>query len=323
MPIKFTTKKPSAVTEAPEETPEETPEDHEPDFKIKDFPQNNVSYLLHQNAPRNRPPRHHNLIHISDLDPARRWCPREPALLTKLNRSRPHTFLATAQRMTFGMGVKGADLFMELLPPERVWGHWKCRACGHEHYYTTTPAQCSKCAGKRGALRYKEVLVRDPETGIVGSVDCFVDILGNGVFTGVEIKTEGNESFKKRSKPTFDHEWRTCGYLWLMNKDQKLPKLIVNTEEMRIVYITKEGWDAAPHIKEWGLGDWAKSPVKEYKVARNDDMVAGQLEKAKTYRVWRNAFDYGKVLPLPERMACSSYSCARAKECPVRKECWK
>lgn len=305
-------------------------EDHEPIFVIKDFPQNYITYHIHKNTASSRPARAHNVVHASDLDPVREWCPREPALLTMHNKKRPAGFLSTAQRMTFGMGYKGADLLMDLIPPEKVWGHWKCRACKHEMKFRYTPEKCDGCGGDRKALKYVEVFLRDPNSGIVGSVDCFVDILGNGMKTPIEIKTEGNEGFKARSKPEFDHEWRTMLYLWLIEKTPQMKGKGLNHQEGRVMYFTKEGYADAPKIKEWKLPDWGKSAIKEYWVNRNDDMIQNRIDLAQSYRDWRNEWDafdgppIGQKVDLPDRIPkCTSPACTRAKDCPVRVECWK
>lgn len=300
-------------------------QDHEPLFKIKDFPQNHILWHIHKTAPSQRPPRAHNVVHASDLDPARQWCPREPALLTLTGKTRPHEFVSTAQRMTWGMGYKGADLLMDLIPSKMQWGSWTCRACKHEHPLQYKPSACGNCGGSDRALRYVEVFLRDPITEVVGSVDLFVDILGNGMKTPIEIKTEGNDSFKKRTKPEFDHEWRTMLYLWLIDQTPQMKGKGLNAQEGRILYFTKEGWADEPKIKEWKMSDWPKSSVKEYFVQRNDDMIANALEQAGIYRTWRRGFDAGLFaahsIALPTGI-CMSIGQTRAKNCAVCKECF-
>ena len=301
-------------------------EDHEAIFEITDFPQNYVKFHIHKHTAGKHPARAHNVVHISDLDPAREWCPREPAILSYTKTNRPDGFTSTAQAMTWGMGEAGADLLISMIPPEQVWGHWKCRACDHKVRFAYTPKLCEKCGAKRAAFKYQEVLVRDPDTGIVGSVDCFVDILSNGLRTGIEIKTEGNDSFKKRTKPTFDHEWRCKGYMWLMSRDPLMKGKHLNLKEMRVLYFTKEGWDTDLKIKEWPVSDSAKSSVKEYWSRRDDTVIENQLERARAYREWRNAHDKDGGIHLslfPDRIPkCKSIGCARAKQCSVKVKCW-
>jgi len=327
--IKFKTHLPKATAAAEDEEHVKLPPDDKPStvFQIKHFPQNHLTYQIHKHTAGTRPARSHNVVHASDLDPARKWCAREPALLTLHKKKRPARFVPTAQRMVWGMGYKGADLLMELIPPEKVWGNWKCRSCGHEVKYQYTPKKCAGCGGSNKAIRYVEVFLRDPETGIVGSVDLFVDMLGNGLKVPIEIKTEGNEGFKSRVKPEFDHEWRTMLYLWLTAKTPWVQDKGLSNQEGRVVYFTKEGYINQPLIKEWGLKDWGKSAIKEYWVARNDDMIQNQIDYQKTYRAWRNKYDdpiqdIGD-LPLPARVSTAkSKNCTRCKDCPVQKECW-
>jgi len=299
--------------------------DHEPLFQIKDFPENHVLYHIHKNTPAPRSARPHDVVHASDLDPVRNWCPKEPALLTLHKKKRKSDFVSTAQRMTWGMGYKGADLLMDLIPRQKVWGNWKCRSCSHEMKFSYSPTKCGGCGGNWKAIRYVEVFLRDPVSKIVGSVDCFVDILGNGIKTPMEFKTEGNSSFKPRTKPEFDHEWRTMLYLWLIAQTPGMVDKGLNPNEGRVLYFTKEGWADCPKIKEWKLSDWPKSSVKEYWVNRNDSMVANKIDAAMSYRLWREKHDLGvspNDNPMPERV-CQTAQDTKAKNCVVCKECFK
>lgn len=327
MPIKFTvvpTKQ--STSNFVDDIPPEPPKSKQQLIQIKDFHQNHIRYHIHKNTAGPRKPRHHNVVHISDLDPSRNWCPREPALLTTTGKKRESNFISTAQSTVFRMGYKAADLLMDLIPPEQIWGHWKCRACKHQMKFAYTPHKCSKCGADREALKYQEVLVRDPATGVVGSVDCFVDILSNGKRTGVEIKSEMNDDFKSRTKATFDHEWRSKGYMYLMARDPIVRKKGVNLEEMRIMYISKGGWVEDAQIKNWPVIDSGKTAIKEYWCHRDDSVVANQFELATAYREWRKFFDEPTMapsVPMPKRhKKCTSIGCTMASSCPVRKECW-
>lgn len=325
MPVKFKTKAMQHSTKAKAAAaPDADGVDHEPAFLIQDFAENYISFHVHKATAGPRKARHHNVVHASDLDPVRQWCPREPALLTKLNMKRPDTYLTTAQKMVFEWGHAGADMLIGLLPDNVVWGNWQCGLCESEVSFSYRPKKCTKCDAHGTWFGYREVFVRDPTTGVVGSIDLMVDLLGNGVKIPVEIKTEGNETFKGRSKPTFEHEWRTMLYLRLIAADPHMKKHGVSTLTGRVVYLCKEGFEDAPRIKEWGLPDAGKSSIKEYWVKRNDDMVENQMDLARTYRKWRTAFDMGGALPLPPRISkCTSQGCARATQCPVRVQCWK
>lgn len=343
--IKFKTK-PISPTKSPAEAGKKVKAetagggaDHEPAFVIKDFAQNYILYHIHKNGTRTSPPRHHNVVHASDLDPFRKWCAREPALLTLHDKKRPGEFTSTAQRMVWQMGYKGAELVMDMVPKEQQWGNWKCRGCKGEIKYAYRPKACPHCGGDHPRiLEYQEVFLRDPKTGVVGSVDLFVDILGNGVKTALEIKTEGNDSFKARTKAEFDHEWRTMLYCRLIEANwdgEFAAKHHINTQTARIIYVTKEGHADSDLVASWGLVDWKKSAMKEYFVTRDDSMTQNQMDYAMSYRQWRNSWDaswegagpMGKVEAaglLPDRVkGAKSPGCTRCKKCPVKKECWK
>lgn len=315
MPIKF---KATKVTPAPQpDAPLETI-----NAKITEFPQNFVMYHYHKNTARPTKARHHNVIHSSDLDPGRNWCPREPALLTLHNKKRPNGFISAAQQTVFDFGHKGSDIVRERLPPEMVWGNWRCRNCGHSEKHTYTPKSCSGC-GAKGSIDYREVFGRCPETGVVGSFDLCVDVLMNGKPVIVETKTEGNADFKSRSAPTFDHEWRTKLYLrlaavtpWLQGK--------LNTTAARIVYISKEGHAEDARIKKWGLPDAASSALKEYIVPRDDSALDNRLQLVKSYRLWRKHHDAdpnNNPVTMPDRI-CNTKNDTRAAACSVCKECF-
>ena len=296
----------------------------EPLYKIKDFPNNHVMYHLHKQVACSRGARAHNVVHASDLDPVRRWCPREPALLTKYTFKRPSGFISTAQGTVFKFGHKAADIVIESLPPEIVWGNWKCLACGHDQKHQFTPPSCQKCNANRKALSYREVFMRDPATGIVGSCDVWVDLLKNGQKTMIEIKSEGNTSFKNRSKAEFDHDWRTKLYLWLAERTPWLTEHNLNLHEARVLYVTKEGHIDTDLVKKWGLSDWSKTPFKEYFVERDDTFSQNQRDLVMTYRKWRNAFEaHGQhhAVPLPTRV-CKTKNDTKARDCSVCKQCF-
>lgn len=298
-------------------------EDHIEPFVIKDFRENYLTYHLHKHQSGPRPSRPHDHVHMSDLDPARKWCPREPALLTFHNQKRNPDYLGVAQKVVFELGRRVADMVIDFLPPDRVWGNWKCLSCETIWKRRFMPACCPGCSAGRHMLSYREVMFRDPATGVTGSVDLFYDLLGSGIVTGFELKSEGNEKFLKRSKPEFEHEWRSMGYLYLLNRANKDHVKNINLKDFRVVYVSKEGHQESAKLKQWGLTGMARTPLKEYWVNRNDEMVEARFDLAFEYRQWRDAYDDGKVLPLPPRIPyCTSKGCVRAKSCKVVKECW-
>jgi len=314
--IKFKTKNPALLNAMEETPPQEL-------MKYTDFAQNYLKYHIHKNTAEPRNARPHDQVHASDLDPARNWCPREPALLTKYNIKRETDFLATATRITYDFGYAGADILMRRMPEKMLWGNWHCRACDHFTKHTYKPQSCVSCGAHKRVIRYCEVLLRDDELGIIGSVDIMADLLGNGKVTPIEAKTEGNLTFKPRSKSTFDHEWRTKMYLYLASKTKDLPPHKVNSVDGRVIYLCKEGHAADPLISKWKLSDWKKSPMKEYFVKRDDTMLENALAKAKSYRMWRNGFDkIGPQAPMPARI-CKNALETKAKNCAACKVCFK
>jgi len=308
--------------DAPEPN-KKTDMEHIPAFKITDFPQNHLKYHLHKAVAGPRTARNHNVVHASDLDPSRNWCPREPALLTLHKKKRPDGFISTAQKTVFDFGYAGADIVIRALPPEMVWGNWRCRSCRGETKHCYTPKKCGHCGADRKLLRYQEVFLRDPETEIVGSVDLIVDLLGSGKKIPIEIKTEGNETFKARTKEVFEHGWRTNLYLWLIERTPWMQGEGVSSQEGRVLYVAKEGFIPDTEIKKWKLPDWHKTPFKEYTIKRNDDFTQNARDDAFDYRFWKNAHTKGDFgVDLPPRK-CGAKNDTQAKNCAVCKECWE
>lgn len=318
MPIKFKKPKPAKAIE------DHAPQLPQPVLKYKDQPDLSLKYHLHRHAPKETTARHHNVVHASDLDPPRNWCPREPALLTQHNRKRPGGFLSTAQRVTHAFGHSGADIVISMIPDDMVWGNWVCLGCGHIQELQYRPKFCPNCSAKKRALRYKEVLLRDPVTGIVGSPDILVDFFRNGQKWIVELKTEGEEGFKKRKAAEFEHEWRTNLYLWLAEQTSWTKQKGVQTHEGRVMYICKSGYAQDDDLVKWKVKDWKKSPFKEYKVPGQFSFHENARKAVWAYRAWREAWDAGKPLDsLPDRCeACTHSTCARAEACSVKEECW-
>ena len=203
-------------------------------------------------------------------------------------------------------------------------GDWKCRACGETTKARYTPDKCGHCGADGKALRYAEILMRCPDTGIVGSPDILFDMLANGRKTIIEIKSEGADAFKARTAPTEDHVTRTCMYLWLAERTPWLAGKGIATDEARIVYACLDTHVEDPRIKAWKLSDAARTPYKEYVVKRNDARFTAALEKVGEWLTYRAALEYGDApdsVPLPDRV-CRSAGCSRARRCSVAALCF-
>lgn len=277
--------------------------------------------MIHRESKKKRPARPHARVHASDLDPSREWCPREPAVLTMFGIKRPDDFLPTHLQFTFSMGYATADSVMRIIPRDRIWGNWKCRACGHVHLHRYAPDTCGHCGGSARALRYEEVLLQDPDTKQVGSADLIVDLAKDGRKTIVEIKSEGKAGWSERDAPTPDHAWRTRLYLRLASVTPWLRNRGVDFQSARILYACKDGHDPSPELKEAGVRDAHRSPFKEYVVRRCDEVLAAADEKLTEWLKFKEAYDTGASLPWPDGV-CSSGTCSRARRCPARDHCF-
>lgn len=322
MPLKFKSLPANLAKKLPEPSAEpKTPGNY---LKIEDFPQNSLVYRAHEHTAGVSKPRHHATIHASDLDPERSWCAREVALLTLHDMKRPEGFLSTAQKVVFDFGHKASDVFRECLPPQMVWGNWKCLACDKITKREYTPSKCPHCGARGRALEYREVFAKDPKTGVVGSFDLIVDPLMNGQKVIVETKSEMGDAWQKRNKAEFAHEWRTKLYLYLAAVTPWLQNYGINTQSARIIYINKGGHGPAPQIKKWGLKDWAKTPFKEYRVKRDDTFLTGQIDKVHTWRKWKALHAVNPkaaAADLPDRI-CDSPTTTLAKNCAACQKCF-
>lgn len=278
-----------------------------------------LKMLIHKSSKKNRKARHHRKVHASDLDPARSWCPREVALLEVSGRTRPDEFLPTCRQVTFSMGYAASDLLERFTPEEVVWGAWKCRACGEELPPQHKPTACPSCGAKKEALRYREVFMRDPDTGVVGSCDLWVGLDGR-VLTAIECKSEGKDTFAARTAPDFDHVWRTRFYLWLASVTPWLQSKPLNLHDARIVYVCKSGFESDPELKAAKIADQHASPFKEYVVERDDVQMTAQMERVREWTSFYAAITKGASATWPEGV-CSDLKCSRASRCTVRDLC--
>lgn len=275
--------------------------------------------LIHESTTKHRQPRPHVRVHASDLDPSRNWCPREPAVLTYFGEKRKPEFQGTAQQFTWSMGYATADAAMRVIPRERVWGNWRCRACKYEHLHQYTPAKCARCGGDARALKYEEVLLQDPESKLIGSCDVLVDLEGNHVKTKVELKSEGKGDFAKRDAASPDHIWRTRLYMYLAARTPWLQAHGINTKDARIMYVCKDGHEPTDKLK--GIRDSHRTPFKEYVVERADEALTATLERHGLWVAWKAAFDAGAPLPWPEGL-CSDPGEPRARRCAACAKCF-
>ena len=284
-------------------------------------PDASLMVLVHEKSRKHRAPRPHKRVHASDLDPGREWCPREPAVLEAFGLKRDDEFLSTAQQITFSLGYAAADTLERFIPEGRLWGNWQCRACGHEQRHRYRPGECHQCGGDVKAIRYREVLMQDPETKLVGSPDMLVDLRGDHVKTLIEVKSEGKEGFAKRTGPSPDHVWRTRLYLYLASVTPWLAPHGIDTESARIVYVCKEGHEPSDALKAARVRDAHRSPLKEYVVTRSDAHLTAAFEKLNAWLAFREAMESGAPVSWPDGV-CPSGNCPRAKRCAAANRCF-
>lgn len=279
---------------------------------------------LHASLADSRAPRHHLRVHASDLDPGRGWCPREAILLEETGLKRKREFVATSTATMFGFGNKAADIVIEALPDEVVWGNWECVSCGWEVKLSYRPCKCPGCGGRQRALAYREVLlkpVEDDPVNATGSCDVMLDLRRDGTKTLVEIKSEGSDAFRARTAAEWPHVWRTSLYLKYASETPWLRRHRVDTTSAIILYVCKSSHVKADAVAGYGFYDWRQTPYKEYRVPRSDAILTEPLRRLEQLRDAVRAMRRGEPYDYPARV-CENASCTRARNCPVRAACF-
>lgn len=283
--------------------------------KIASFaPEKSVKYLLHKHLTRYEPGRSLKRIHASELTKAKEFCPRYYALSDLTGAKPQDQFLSTSQLMTFQIGRdQERNLVLWFAEMSKAFCHWKCVSCGTRHEYQLRPPKCSCCGTK----------VLEPEEmrfeSAASSASCGVDMmlaLGDPKMRIVEIKTMDKDQFKELKAPLAEHRWRTNLYLRIVEESEHPVSNLVQTDVATILYVSKGGFGVAdPEVKKWGLPD-GFSPFKEYLIQRNDsdtDMIVRKAKAVKDYRAEKVGIPKG---------VCKTALSARAKECPLKGQCF-
>lgn len=280
-----------------------------------------IRNLLHKNIAGLEPDRSHKHVHASDLTKELEFCPREYRLMDVTGKGKPDRFIPTSLRVTFDYGDHLQWSINNKYLRDEMYGHWQCLSCGRNlkkriRLCPTKPCPESEEHKKRCRWEFREPKVIDPATLVQGSIDVIVK--DGDKLRLCEVKTEAKDEFKKLLAPRQEHRHRTELYLYLADADPEARK-VFHTDHANILYVCK-GYgvkDNTLHalLRKLGISDWPFTPYKEYRIKRNDKALKQILAKGLAVKTAR---DEGQMLP----GVCPTAMCKRARECPVRQQCF-
>jgi hypothetical protein len=280
-----------------------------------------IKMMIHEAACGWDEPRGREDIHASDLFKDIEFCPREWAFSDMgLSRVKKH-FIGAAQQITFDIGHDVEKRIRNDWLRKSVVGYWKCGVCGFTYpkWGKLPKVPCSRC-GFSTQWTYNEVVVKHPESGVVGSIDAFVDT-GEKKHRLLEIKTMDKDMHKKLIAPLAEHRYRTGLYLWLVEHSTLPEKERINTSQAYIIYMSKSYGFKDNSMKEAGITDVPFSPFKEYTIERQDDTIKIPMAKAKVLTRWRGMVKNEGSAGLPCGI-CINGLTKRAQSCPAISHCF-
>lgn len=271
---------------------------------------------IHRSVPRTDPPREHFPLRASDLmNDKYEFCPREHAFLDLQVASKKGEFIGTAQRLTFNHGRFMEDQIRNDLLRHLAVGDWVCGVCGHQlNTFSEAPKiKCPSC-GWGHKWQYNEVRYEDPYTGVSGGLDLLLKC-GAPQHLMVELKTISPDMFKELVAPLAEHKARTALYLRLVAQSTIPHSDRVNSKEARVLYAMKAYGVKDESLKANGIKDSAFSPFKEFRVTRNDDILATPLARARVLKVWRETKKGMPCGVCPNGLMKRAQSCSAVSAC--------
>lgn len=223
------------------------------------------------------------------------FCPREQTLLSKAGIMITETG-TPRDELVMGLGTLLHYWFQNRIFKKRIMGAWRCRDCKtelgnvHEHYYH--PGKCPNC--KSEDLEFLEVLFSDVDLCLHGHTDGFVYL--NKKKTVLDFKSAKHEAFMalKSFGVSQRYVWQQQAYMYLTGTDQAI-----------LLYFDKNESDFS------------------MVVLKRDGRIVGEI-KRKCNDTIKAIYSIapGKDTWLPQRLACDTKSCTRAKNCAMKNQCF-
>ena len=282
--------------------------------KARDFhPTGSLKFLLHSHLSGPETERPLSTLHASETTKPEGLCPRYYALHDVTGKSPANRWLSTADVLTFEMGNRLQDAIVHhFADMGRVWGHWRCLNCQVQQDFCKRPEKCSECGC--AAFVPEEVRFCSAATGVSCGVDMLVN-LGESKLVVVELKSMIKDQFQTLLAPLQEHRLRTNLYLRIIAESGHKWAGLINTEEARVLYFCKGGYISDPELKAMGLPD-RFSPVKEYRVKRDDTKTDGVSARAKVVKEFRAG-----TVSMPCGI-CTTALVSRAQKCRMKGVCF-
>jgi hypothetical protein len=255
-------------------------------------------------------PRSQKQLHASHV--TKQFCPREQHIIERDKVKLKSSPINPALRYTFDEGKDKQKRFNNDWMYDYHVGNWRCSICAAMSYGKALQPDdavddmCHEGGGHE--WEYEEVVFKDPQSGIIGSIDAILDLAPPKPFTVVEVKIMKGDDFRDLQAPLAEHTLRTKLYLYLIANDTKnqLRKQI-DLSKAHVLYMAR-GY-GYKHI------DHGISPFKDFVVERDDKAVIPYVNRAMALQLARKS----KAAPM---RLCESMNCPRANSCPVKKQCF-
>jgi hypothetical protein len=276
-----------------------------------------IKHLIHQRLAGWEEPRVTKYIHASDLMKSPEYCPREQAFIDLGLAHKKGMFVGTSLRITFDHGKSLENNLRNNWLRDIAVGRWKCQVCGAKHpTFGKAPTVKCKTCGYGHMWMYDESRFVSPSSGISGSIDLLVDV-GDTKLRLIEVKSMAPDGFKSLIAPLAEHKFRTALYLKLIAESELPESDRINSQEGHILYIVKSFGFKDTTLKEAGIKDSPYSPIREFCVKRDDELIKTPVAKAKVFHHWRINGREGMPAGI-----CSNGLCKRAQSCSAVTPCF-
>ena len=285
--------------------------------KKKQNPADLLSYHLHKHLVRTDDYWRVDHLHASDVTKDD-FCPRYFALADLLNHTPKPRNSATCEQVVFAQGRLHATMLINWFAEAGLaWGNWGCLACGRVIKHARRPKRCPVPKCGRKLFRYIETRITSKKTGIGCGLDLLVALPDHDLLKIVELKSYDKEKFISLKMPLAEHRVRTSLYLKCTEECGEEWVQGVDTDEARILYVSKGGYGAktTTPTKDWGLRDRAWSPFKEFVITRDDEMTEDYVARAMPVHEFRTK----GIVPCG---VCPHAMATRAEGCELRPQCF-
>jgi len=261
--------------------------------------------------------RSHEYVHISDMtNDEQEFCPREFCLAQHTDTKRKGRFVNPSLRVTFDVGNAMHDLAREVWFRDLAVGDWECPRCGYIYKFSRYPkALCKGCGGFVDRYSYEEIQLKDPFTGVSGSLDLLIQFQTVKKLVLVEVKSIDKDYFKALKGPKAEHRARVVSYLQLVARAEDERADQINQDYGYVLYVSKSYGFKDETLAKQGLRD-RTTPFREYRVEADDSehyqKLWSRAAKVKQYKK-------SGTIPLG---ICKALTDARANQCGLVQACF-